>query len=302
MRMPEEGLEPSRAGRGERESQGSLADQDLQQITHLMLLGQGVAERQLGLDLVAVPSALSLTHHVALVDQLGDDAVGGALGDPDGGGDVAQPNAGVTSNADQDVRVVGQEVPAGGGLLRVLRCCHIGKVFHELVVVCLYGYATHQDSSGVADASRVTDPIGFADPAPINLAGGDPTTGGKKMSDATNEPVSGYDSLKTKKVIASLSSRSQVELAKIESYEHTHQNRVSVFDKLRWLRQDEPLPDYDSLSSSEVLATLKGADLAALKRVRGYERRFHARREILDEVDRLHRERRLPLVSRDTQR
>jgi hypothetical protein len=115
-----------------------------------------------------------------------------------------------------------------------------------------------------------------------------------------NEPVSGYDSLKTKEVIASLSSRSQVELAEIERYEHTHQNRVGVFDKLRWLRQDEPLPGYDAFRSNELLAALDKADLAALKRVRGYERKFRARREVLDEVDRLHRERRLPLVSRDT--
>jgi hypothetical protein len=117
-----------------------------------------------------------------------------------------------------------------------------------------------------------------------------------------NEPVSGYDSLKTKELIASLPSRSQIELAKIERYEHTHQNRVSVFDKLRWLRQDEPLPGYDALSSDEVLAALDKADVSAIKRVRGYERKFRARREVLDEVDRLHRERRAPLVSRDSKR
>jgi hypothetical protein len=123
------------------------------------------------------------------------------------------------------------------------------------------------------------------------------------MTTATvDEPVSGYDSLKTKELIASLSSRSQIELAEIERYEHTHQNRVSVFDKLRWLRQDEPLPGYDALSGEEVLAALDKADVTAIKRVRGYERKFRARREILDEVDRLHRERRLPLVSRDTER
>ena len=122
------------------------------------------------------------------------------------------------------------------------------------------------------------------------------------MTAATaNEPVSGYDKLKTKEVIASLSSRSQVELAEIESYEHTHQDRVSVFDKLRWLRQDEPLPGYDAFSSDELLAALDKADIAAIKRVRGYERKFRARREVLEEVDRLHRERRAPLASRDSQ-
>jgi hypothetical protein len=121
-------------------------------------------------------------------------------------------------------------------------------------------------------------------------------------TDAGNEPVSGYDSLKTKEVIASLSSRSQVELAEIESYEHTHEDRLSVFDKLRWLRQDEPLPGYDAMSSEQAVAALEKADLATIKRVRGYERKFRARREILDEVDRLHRERRVPLVSRDVPR
>ena len=121
------------------------------------------------------------------------------------------------------------------------------------------------------------------------------------MTAATvNEPVSGYDRLKTKEVIASLSSRSQVELAEIETYEQTHQNRLSVFDKLRWLRQDEPLPGYDALSSDELITALQGAGVAAIKRVRGYERKFRARREILNEVDRLHRERRAPLASRDS--
>ena len=121
------------------------------------------------------------------------------------------------------------------------------------------------------------------------------------MTTATvNEPVSGYDRLKTKEVIASLSSRSQVELAEIESYEHTHQDRVSVFDKLRWLRQDEPLPGYDAFSSEELLAALDEADIATIKRVRGYERKFRARREVLEVVDRLHRERRAPLAARDS--
>jgi hypothetical protein len=117
-----------------------------------------------------------------------------------------------------------------------------------------------------------------------------------------NEPVSGYESLKTKEVVASLSSHSQVELAEIEGYERAHENRRVVFDKLRWLRQDEPLPGYDALSTEEVVAALEKADLATIKRVRGYERKFAARRVVLDEVTRRHGERRLPLVSRDATR
>jgi hypothetical protein len=116
-----------------------------------------------------------------------------------------------------------------------------------------------------------------------------------------NEPFAGYDKLKAKEVVASLSSHSQVELAKIDSYEHSHQERRVVFDKLRWMRQDEPLPGYDALSLEEVAAALDKADVSTIKRIRGYERKFRARRGVLDEVTRLHTERRVPLVSRDAQ-
>jgi hypothetical protein len=171
------------------------------------------------------------------------------------------------------------------------------------MIMCIHGHGKHPDSPRIADPGRITDPGGFANSALVDRAGGVTTNGGRKMTTNTvNEPVTGYDGLKTKEVVASLSSRSQVELTAIASYEHTHENRVSVFDKLRWLRQDEPLPGYDALSSEQLLAALEKADLAGLKRVRSYERKFRARREVLEEVDRLHRERRVPLVSRDAQR
>jgi hypothetical protein len=114
------------------------------------------------------------------------------------------------------------------------------------------------------------------------------------------EPVAGYDKLKMKEVVASLSSRSQVELAKIESYEREHEAREAVFDKLRWMRQDEPLPGYDKLDVDQAVAALGSADAATLKRVRSYERKFGARRDVLEEVQRLHGEKRAPLVSRDS--
>ena len=118
----------------------------------------------------------------------------------------------------------------------------------------------------------------------------------------TEEPIAGYNKLKTKELIASLCGHSQVELASIESYERTYEGREAVFDKLRWLRQEEPLPGYDALSSGEVVSALDKANVATIKRVRGYERKFGARREVLDEVTRLHGERRTPLASRDATR
>ena len=72
-----------------------------------------MAQGKLGLRPGSGFAGPSLAQHVALFDQLGEDPVGGALGDPDRGGDVAQPDARVTGDADEDVGVVGQKVPAG---------------------------------------------------------------------------------------------------------------------------------------------------------------------------------------------
>lgn len=118
----------------------------------------------------------------------------------------------------------------------------------------------------------------------------------------STEPVPGYDALKTRELVSSLSSRSQVELERIDEYERAHQGRTAVFDKLRWLRQAEPIKGYDALDSVGAIKALHTADPTVLKAVRGYERKFANRREVLEEVDRLHRERRKPLVSRDTGR
>jgi hypothetical protein len=89
-----------------------------------------MTQGKLRLDLVAVPPAMPLAKHVAFFDQLGQDPVGGALGDPDRSGDVAQADARVMSHARKDVSVVGQKVPAGGWCLRTL--LHISRRwFHE---------------------------------------------------------------------------------------------------------------------------------------------------------------------------
>jgi hypothetical protein len=160
------------------------------------------------------------------------------------------------------------------------------------------GHGIQANSLTVADASRVAGPGRFTDPAAHSGARGLPTNGDKMTT--VQEPIAGYDSLNTKEVIASLSSHTQVELAEIDGYERAHESREAVFDKLRWLRHDEPLPGYDALSIEEVIAALDKTDLAGLKRVRGYERKFGARKDVLDEVDRLHQERKVPPVSRDS--
>ena len=64
------------------------------------------------LDLVAVAAAVFLLRHVADCGQVGDDAVGAALGDARAGRDVAQPHALVVGDAQQAPGMAGREIPA----------------------------------------------------------------------------------------------------------------------------------------------------------------------------------------------
>ena len=93
-------------------------------------------------------------------------------------------------------------------------------------------------------------------------------------------------------MINGLSDHSQVELKAVETYERSHKGREAVLNKLRYLRGSEPLPGYDAMSVEEILAALKEADMTTIKKVRGYERKFGNRREVVDEVVRVHRARR----------
>jgi hypothetical protein len=104
-------------------------------------------------------------------------------------------------------------------------------------------------------------------------------------------PVPGYDRLKTRRVIADLPRRSQTELAAIEDYERAHDARPEVLNKLRYLRGSEPLPGYDTLSAEEISAALDDADPDTLTSTREYERKFHRRQPVLDELARLRHER-----------
>jgi hypothetical protein len=79
----------------------------LEQFSHRTLLHERVPQRQLWLDLVAVPAAISLPQDIPLLDQLGEDLVGAPLGDADRGGDVAQANTRIIDHAQEHVSVGG---------------------------------------------------------------------------------------------------------------------------------------------------------------------------------------------------
>ncbi len=110
------------------------------------------------------------------------------------------------------------------------------------------------------------------------------------MTEQEQLPFAGYDDLDDREVTKALSGHSQAELEAVESYERSHKERKPVLDKLRYMRQDEPLPGYDVLTSEEVVSALEDADLPAIRRVRGYERKFANRRNVLEAVARVHHE------------
>jgi hypothetical protein len=132
-------------------------NQHFEQIAHLSPLDEGMTQRKLRHDLVAIPSALSLAQHVALVDELGEDPVGGAFGDPDRGGDVAQADARIMGHAGEDMGVIGQKVPSPGRRGRLLLLIS-GNQIHE--------YRIHSMSS--QRSRRFIRPGGIAGKGPSN--------------------------------------------------------------------------------------------------------------------------------------
>jgi hypothetical protein len=100
-------------------------------------------------------------------------------------------------------------------------------------------------------------------------------------------PVPDYDQLSEKEIVNRLSQLSQVELAAVETYERANGNRPPVLDKLRYMRDTEPLPGYDALTAEQIAEALTGADAETVKAVRDYERKFQHRRSVIDETARV---------------
>jgi ferritin-like metal-binding protein YciE len=102
-------------------------------------------------------------------------------------------------------------------------------------------------------------------------------------------PLSDYDQLTAAEILERLPGLSQIDLAKIDSYERRHEDRTTVLSRITSLRAEEPWPGYDELTVSEIRAALDGAngaedDLA--KRVRAYERSHKDRTGVLSAAER----------------
>ena len=98
--------------------------------------------------------------------------------------------------------------------------------------------------------------------------------------------IAGYDKLTAEEIVSKLSELSQIDLAKVDSYERKHQNRTTVTERITTLRGDEPWPGYDELTVSELQTALGKADDDRIKAVRAYERAHKARAGVLKATER----------------
>jgi hypothetical protein len=98
--------------------------------------------------------------------------------------------------------------------------------------------------------------------------------------------ISGYDDLTAAEVIDRLPERSQIDLAKIDSYERRHQDRSTILSKVAALRGEEPWPGYDELGVSEIRSVLAKGDGQQAEQVRAYERSHKNRSGVIDAAER----------------
>ena len=79
---------------------------------------------------------------------------------------------------------------------------------------------------------------------------------------------------------------SQIDLAKIDTYERKNQNRSTILSRVSILRGDEPWTGYDELSANEVQPVLSEGNEDRVKQVRDYERAHKNRAGVLSTAER----------------
>ena len=98
--------------------------------------------------------------------------------------------------------------------------------------------------------------------------------------------IARYDALTAEEISGRLPELSQIDLAKVDSYERRHQNRTTVLSRIETLRGDEPWAGYDELTVAEVRSALADDDDDRVKQVREYERAHKNRAGVLDAAER----------------
>jgi ferritin-like metal-binding protein YciE len=106
------------------------------------------------------------------------------------------------------------------------------------------------------------------------------------VASAEDLPIARYDELTAEEIRDKLPGLSQIDLAKVDSYERKHDNRTTVLSRITSLRTSEPWPGYDELTVSEIQAVLREADEKRLREVTNYERAHKNRSGVLSAAER----------------
>jgi ferritin-like metal-binding protein YciE len=100
--------------------------------------------------------------------------------------------------------------------------------------------------------------------------------------------IARYDLLTAEEITSKLAGLSQIDLAKIDSYERKNQNRTTILGRVSTLRGSEPWAGYDELTGVEVQAVLSEGDDERAEHTRAYERTHKNRAGVLEATEREH--------------
>jgi hypothetical protein len=106
------------------------------------------------------------------------------------------------------------------------------------------------------------------------------------MASEEDLPIRNYDSLTAEEIVAKLSDLSQIDLAKVDSYERKNDDRTTITSRIGSLRGDEPWAGYDELTAAEVTAALNAGDDELARKVREYERTHKNRVSVMKAAER----------------
>ncbi len=95
-----------------------------------------------------------------------------------------------------------------------------------------------------------------------------------------------YDSLTAEEIVSKLPELSQIDLAKVDSYERKNANRATVLSRIGTLQRQEPWPGYDELTAAEIETVLGESDEQRAKDVAAYERSHKSRAGVLKSAER----------------
>ena len=98
--------------------------------------------------------------------------------------------------------------------------------------------------------------------------------------------IARYDELTAEEITAKLTGLSQIDLAKVDSYERKNQNRTTILGRITSLRGDEPWTGYDELTAADVISALNEADDDRVQQVRNYERAHKNRVSVMKATER----------------